>query len=66
VALVDTVLFLELGVWSASRSSAARAASSISAALTSSPLRMRAAISGVTRTFRTFVWKPGAKTETHY
>ncbi len=40
--------------------SARAAASAISSGLTSSPLRIRAAISGVTRTFLTFVWKPGA------
>lgn len=55
------LLLLEFDASSASRSSAAREAASISVGLTSSPLRMRAAISGVTRTFRTFVWKPGAE-----
>ena len=55
------LLLLEFDASNASRSSAAREAAWISAGLTSSPLRIRAAISGVTRTLRTFVWKPGAK-----
>ena len=58
---VLAVFLLEFDASNASRSSAAREAASISAGLTSSPLRMRAAISGVTRTFCTFVWKPGAE-----
>lgn len=36
-------------------------AAAISSGLTSSPLLMRAAISGVTRIRRTLVWKPGAE-----
>lgn len=59
--LAAVLLLLEFDASNAARSSAAREAASISAGPTSSPLRMRAAISGVTRTFRTFVWKPGAE-----
>lgn len=59
--LAAVLLLLEFDASNAARSSAAREAASISAGSTSSPLRMRAAISGVTRTFRTFVWKPGAE-----
>lgn len=48
------------GVGSSSSRSACADARAISSGLTSSPRRIRAAISGVTRMRRTFVWNPGA------
>ena len=48
------------GVFSSS-SCAFAAAAAISSGLTCSPLLRRAAISGVTRSWRTLVWNPGAR-----
>jgi hypothetical protein len=51
---------LERLSWSRCIVSARAAASAISSGLTSSPFRIRAAMSGVMRIRLTFVWKPGA------